>query len=90
MDNYSDWDPISRRKFTRQLGRIGIGGALVLAGCGARKDGAGAVGGVAPAKLRKLGKTDLVLSTLGFGAQHTRDAELIRYALDQGVNHIET
>jgi predicted aldo/keto reductase-like oxidoreductase len=27
---------------------------------------------------------------LGFGAQHTRDADLIRYALDQGVNLIET
>jgi aryl-alcohol dehydrogenase-like predicted oxidoreductase len=27
---------------------------------------------------------------LGFGAQHTRDADLIRHALDQGVNLIET
>lgn len=34
--------------------------------------------------------TDLVLSPLGFGAQRTREADLIRYALDQGVNHIET
>jgi hypothetical protein len=32
----------------------------------------------------------LVLSPLGFGAQHTRDPDLIRNALDQGVNLIET
>ena len=31
-----------------------------------------------------------MLSPLGFGAQHTRDADLIRNALDQGVNLIET
>ena len=40
--------------------------------------------------MRKLGRTDLVLSPLGFGAQHTRDADLVRYALDQGVSLIET
>jgi hypothetical protein len=31
-----------------------------------------------------------MLSSVGFGAQHTRDPDLIRYALDQGVTHIET
>ncbi len=31
-----------------------------------------------------------MLSPVGFGAQRTRDADLIRYALDQGINHIET
>jgi aryl-alcohol dehydrogenase-like predicted oxidoreductase len=40
--------------------------------------------------LRRLGRTDLLLSRVGFGAQHTRDPDLIRYALDQGINHIET
>lgn len=41
-------------------------------------------------RLRQLGKTGLMLSPVGFGAQRTRDADLIRYALDQGMNHIET
>ena len=41
-------------------------------------------------KHRKLGRTDLKLWPLGFGAQHTRDPDLIRSALDQGVNLIET
>jgi aryl-alcohol dehydrogenase-like predicted oxidoreductase len=45
---------------------------------------------VGKTKLRPLGKTNLMLSPVGFGAQHTRDPELIRYALDQGMNHIET
>ena len=31
-----------------------------------------------------------MLSPLGFGAQHTRDADLLRGALDRGVNLIET
>ncbi|MCX7013062.1 MAG: aldo/keto reductase [Candidatus Sumerlaeota bacterium] len=31
-----------------------------------------------------------MLSPVGFGAQRTRDEGLIRYALDQGMNHIET
>ena len=74
---------ITRRTFTRQLGRIGVGmGALALTGCGPRSG--------EHAKRRKLGRTDLVLSPLGFGAQHTRDSDLIRHALDQGVNLIET
>jgi len=40
--------------------------------------------------LRKLGRTDLQITPVGYGAQHTRDSELIRYALDQGINYIET
>jgi aryl-alcohol dehydrogenase-like predicted oxidoreductase len=40
--------------------------------------------------MRRLGRTGLLLSRVGFGAQHTRNPDLIRYALDQGINHIET
>jgi uncharacterized protein len=57
-------------------------GALALAGCGSPSGDR--------TKQRKLGRTGLVLSPLGFGAQHTRDPNLIRSALDQGVNLIET
>ena len=40
--------------------------------------------------LRRLGRTDLRLTSVGYGAQHTTDSELIRYAIDQGINYIET
>lgn len=83
MSNDSDHDAITRRDFTRRLGQIGVGlGALALTGCHPHAGG--------QVKARKLGRTDLMLSPLGFGAQHTRDADLIRSALEQGVNLIET
>jgi aryl-alcohol dehydrogenase-like predicted oxidoreductase len=40
--------------------------------------------------IRRLGRTDLDLTAVGFGSQRTDSADLIRSALDQGVNHIET
>ncbi|MFX0210805.1 MAG: aldo/keto reductase [Candidatus Hodarchaeota archaeon] len=40
--------------------------------------------------LRQLGRTDLQVTPVGYGAQHTRDSELICYAIDQGINYIET
>ena len=88
---------ITRREFTKQLGGLGVGGMLAfgdgrLAGEEKAVSGAGPEkqSAVGQAKLRRLGKTGLMLSPVGFGAQRTRDADLIRYALDQGMNHIET
>jgi len=85
---------ITRREFTKKLGGLGVGGVLGLEVCGSATaasevpfDRPGSVGRT---KMRRLGKTDLLLSPVGYGAQHTRDADLIRYALDHGVNHIET
>ena len=64
MINYSSCERITRREFTKQLGQIGVGmSALALTGCGPHAGG--------QTKLRRLGRTDLVLSPLGFGAQHT-------------------
>ncbi|MGD0262362.1 MAG: aldo/keto reductase [Verrucomicrobiota bacterium] len=88
---------ITRRAFTKKLGGFGVGGMLAFAGCDSRKEET-ILSEKRPdkqstdgrTKLRRLGKTGLMLSTVGFGAQHTRDAELIRYTLDRGVNHIET
>jgi predicted aldo/keto reductase-like oxidoreductase len=88
---------ITRREFTRRLGGLGAGGLIAFAGCHPR-DEEKALSETPPdkqslagqTKLRRLGKTGLMLSPLGFGAQRTRDADLIRYALEQGVNHIET
>jgi len=83
---------ITRREFTTKLGGLGIGSMLALGGCGPQNSRLDNLDTDAHGKsrLRRLGKTELMLSKVGFGAQNTRDAELIRYALDQGMNHIET
>jgi uncharacterized protein len=81
---------ITRREFTKKLGGLGFGSLLAFAGCNSQENEKARSETVPQTKLRRLGKTDLMLSPVGFGAQRTRDADLIRYALDQGVNHIET
>jgi hypothetical protein len=88
---------IARREFTKKMGGLGVTVVLAAAGCRSPEEKK-AVSETRPderstgesAKLRRLGKTGLMLSSVGFGAQRTRDADLIRYALDQGMNHIET
>jgi hypothetical protein len=74
---------IRRRKFLKIVAGTGIG--AIVTGCteDSRKPTEGTV-------LRQLGRTNLQLTPLGYGAQHTRDSELIRYAIDQGINYIET
>ena len=59
-------------------------GAIVT---GFTKDGQKLTKGI---PLRQLGRTDLQITPVGYGAQHTRDSKLIRYAIDQGINYIET
>ena len=63
----------------------GMGTGAIVAGC--TKDSQKLTKGI---PLRQLGRTDLQLTPVGYGAQHTRDSELIRYAIDQGINYIET
>lgn len=74
---------MNRSNFMKIAAGTGIG--AIVTGC--IKDGQKPDGGV---RLRKLGRTDIQLTPVGFGAQHTRDCDLIRYAIDQGVNFIET
>jgi aryl-alcohol dehydrogenase-like predicted oxidoreductase len=88
---------ITRREFSKRVSGLAAGGMLALAGCNAHegdKEVAEATtkGRTTDGKgnLRRLGNTDLNFSTVGFGAQHTQEPDLIRYALDQGINHIET
>jgi aryl-alcohol dehydrogenase-like predicted oxidoreductase len=87
---------MTRRDFAEKVGGLGAGSILGMATCsshGADKDGAEALSEKRKTdgnKLRRLGRTNLWLSMVGFGAQHTQDPDLIRYALDRGINHIET
>ena len=88
---------ITRREFGKKLGGLGVGGIVACGGCSRREEEKSISemqtekqSVVGKTKLRRLGKTGLMLSPVGFGAQHTRDPDLIRYALDQGMNHIET
>jgi aryl-alcohol dehydrogenase-like predicted oxidoreductase len=88
---------ITRREFTKQLSGLGVGGIIAAVGASSSeageapaKEGPGTKGVAGQMKLRRLGKTGLMLSPVGFGAQRTKDADLIRYGLDQGMNHIET
>jgi aryl-alcohol dehydrogenase-like predicted oxidoreductase len=88
---------ITRREFTKRVGEIGVGSILAMAGCSPHDGDKGVANATGEKQstggksyLRRLGDTDLDLSTVGFGAQHTHDPNLIRYAFDQGINHIET
>jgi predicted aldo/keto reductase-like oxidoreductase len=74
---------MKRRKFFKIAAGTGIG--AIVTGCA--KDGQKPAGRVS---LRQLGRTDIQITPVGFGAQHTRDSDLIRYAIDRGVNYIET
>jgi predicted aldo/keto reductase-like oxidoreductase len=74
---------MKRRKFLKTAAGTGIG--TIITGC--TKDGQKPSEGL---PLRQLGRTNLQLTPVGFGAQHTRDSGLIRYAIDRGINYIET
>lgn len=74
---------MKRRKFLKVAAGTGVG--AVVTGC--TMDGRKPTNEVS---LRRLGRTDLQLTPVGYGAQHTRDSELIRYAIDRGINYIET
>ncbi len=74
---------IKRREFLKVVAGMGIGAAVTGWTNGSQKL-------TKEVPLRQLGRTDFQITPVGYGAQHTRDSELIRYAIDQGVNYIET
>ena len=63
----------------------GAGIGAIVTGC--TKDGQKPT---AKIQMRQLGRTNIQLTSVGFGAQHTRDSDLIRYAIDHGFNYVET
>jgi aryl-alcohol dehydrogenase-like predicted oxidoreductase len=73
----------NRRNFLKVVASIGLGAA----GTGWSKDSQKQTKSI---PLHQLGRTGLQVTPVGYGAQHTRDSELIRSAIDQGINYIET
>lgn len=80
----------TRRDFLRMMGAAA--GAAAGAGLpGIPPDASGASGPtLALPEKRALGKTGFRVGTVGFGAMTTRDPEVIRFAVDRGVDYVDT
>ena len=80
----------TRRDFLRMMGAAaGVAVGATLPGIPPNASGAT---GPSPGTLEKrsLGKTGLQVGTIGFGAMTTRDPEVIRFAVDRGVDYVDT
>ncbi len=66
------------------------GAALAAASLAAGAGRAGAADPGKPAPLRKLGRTGMMVTPVAFGAMNTGEAPLVRYAVDNGINYIDT
>ena len=82
----------TRRDFLRTvtLGSVSVSAGLLAAGLSPRRIFAAESTGFRRIVYRKLGSTGFLASEVGFGAMNTRDPELIRAALDSGINYIDT
>jgi uncharacterized protein len=90
MSDSSRSKQLRRRDFLK----IGLAGATVAAGVGGFRSVAEALTTLAqsaPAPTyRTLGRTGLKVTTLGFGAMLTPEAEVIRAGFDTGINYVDT
>src|SRR5450759_2540210 len=80
----------TRRDFLRMMGAAaGVAVSATLPGI---PPSASAATSPSPGALEKraLGKTGLQVGTIGFGAMTTRDPEVIRFAVDRGVDYVDT
>jgi len=80
----------TRRDFLRMMGAAaGVAAGATLSGIPPNASGAGSP---SPGTLEKrpLGKTGFQAGTVGFGAMTTRDPEVIRFAVDRGVDYVDT
>ncbi|MGE5284012.1 MAG: aldo/keto reductase [Actinomycetota bacterium] len=80
----------TRRDFLRMMGAAaGVAAGATLPGIPSSASGAT---GSAPDKQdqRPLGKTGFRVGTVGIGAMTTRDPEVIRFAVERGVNYVDT
>ncbi|MBP2683745.1 MAG: putative oxidoreductase of aldo/keto reductase family [Deltaproteobacteria bacterium] len=80
----------TRRDFLRMMGAAaGVAAGAALPGI---PPNASAAASPSPGTLEKrpLGKTGFQVGTVGFGAMTTRDPEVIRFAVERGVDYIDT
>ena len=88
----SNPEPVSRRAFLKGAvtaaagGAVG-GGAVFAARKQVVEAGKDSATGM---RHRTLGRTGLSVSEVGVGGYPLKDPDLIRYALDQGINYIDT
>jgi aryl-alcohol dehydrogenase-like predicted oxidoreductase len=68
----------------------GAGVATAASAPGAPPEAVAAPSPAGVAEKRPLGKTGFQVSTVGFGAMITRDPEVIRAAVDRGVDYVDT
>ena len=80
----------TRRDFLRMMGAAA--GAAVGATLPGTPTNASAATSPPPGTLEKrsLGKTGFRVGTVGFGAMTTRDPEVIRFAVERGVDYVDT
>ncbi len=80
----------TRRKF---LGMMGVAAGAVAVGAGAAGMPRAFATSAGPAEepvKRPLGRTGFTVSTVSFGAMTTRDPDVIRFAVDRGVDYVDT
>jgi uncharacterized protein len=78
---------MSRRKFLQDS--AALGGALA-SGALSPPAAAAEPGPGAAMRYRTLGRTGLKVSEVGFGGYPIEDPEVLLYALDQGINYVDT
>ncbi len=80
----------TRRDFLRMMGATaGVAAGATLPGIPPKAAGATSPSPGNPDR-RPLGKTGFQVGTVGFGAMTTRDPEVIRFAVDRGVDYVDT
>ena len=80
----------TRRDFLRMMGATaGVAVGATLPGFPPDASGATSPSTGGPEK-RSLGKTGFQVGTVGFGAMITRDPEVIRFAVERGVDYVDT
>ena len=80
----------TRRDFLRMMGAAaGVAVSATLPGTPPDASAATSPSPSTPEK-RTLGKTGFQVGTVGFGAMITRDPEVIRFAVERGVDYVDT
>lgn len=76
---------ISRREFFKNI--LGGAGLAMIGSLSGSTNLLASTGGM---KKRWLGRTGLKVSEIGFGGYPVRDPDVIRYAIDKGINYFDT